>query len=53
MQREDGTGVVLKAGKTFEKLSSNPLGERTLASYAVGDGALYIRGEQHLYRIGK
>jgi outer membrane protein assembly factor BamB len=53
VQREDGTGVVLKAGKTFEKLSSNPLGERTLASYAVGDGALYIRGEQHLYRIGK
>ncbi|HEY2951876.1 MAG TPA: PQQ-binding-like beta-propeller repeat protein [Verrucomicrobiae bacterium] len=53
VQREDGTGVVLKAGKTFEKLASNPLGERTLASYAVGDEALYIRGEQHLYRIGK
>ncbi len=52
-QTEDGKGVVFKAGKHFEKLAANPLGERTLASYAVGDGALFIRGEQHLYRIGK
>lgn len=50
-QNEEGTAVVLKAGKTFEKLAENPLGERTLASYAVADGALFIRSEKHLYRI--
>jgi outer membrane protein assembly factor BamB len=49
---EDGTGVVVKAGTAFEKLAENPLGERTLASYAAADGALFIRGEQHLFRIG-
>jgi outer membrane protein assembly factor BamB len=53
VQTEEGLGVVLKAGKKFQMLSSNPLGERTLASYAVADGALYIRGEENLYRIGK
>lgn len=52
LQNETGTGVVLKPGKAFEKLAENPLGEKTLASYAVTDGALFIRTEKHLYRIG-
>jgi outer membrane protein assembly factor BamB len=52
LQNETGTGVVLKPGKTFEKLAENALGEKTLASYAVTDGALFIRTEKHLYRIG-
>jgi outer membrane protein assembly factor BamB len=51
LQNETGTGVVLKPGKTFEKLVENPLAEKTLASYAVTDGALFIRTEKHLYRI--
>lgn len=51
LQNETGTGVVLKPGKTFEKLAENALGEKTLASYAVTDGALFIRSEKHLYRI--
>jgi outer membrane protein assembly factor BamB len=50
-QSEDGTGVVVKAGKTFELVGKNPLGERTLASYAVADGALFIRTDKHLYRF--
>ncbi len=53
LQNEEGMGVVLKAGKEFQKLASNPLGERSLASYAVGDGALFIRTALHLYRIQK
>lgn len=52
LQNETGTGVVLKPGKTFERLAENALGEKTLASYAVTDGALFIRSEKHLYRIG-
>ncbi len=50
-QNEEGLGVVIKAGREFQKLASNPLNERTLASYAVGDGAFFIRSEKHLYRI--
>jgi len=50
-QSEEGVGVVINAGKRFELLAKNPLGERTLASYAVGDGALFIRTEKHLRRV--
>ena len=46
-------GIVVKAGKTFELLSRNDLEERTLASYAVIDHALFIRSEFHLWRIGQ
>jgi outer membrane protein assembly factor BamB len=51
-QDETGLGTVLRAGKEFRVLARNPLGERTLASYAAADGALFIRTENHLYRIG-
>ncbi len=50
-QSEEGTAVVLKEGKRFEVLARNPLGERTLASYAASGGAFFIRTEKHLYRI--
>ncbi|HLN28442.1 MAG TPA: PQQ-binding-like beta-propeller repeat protein [Gemmataceae bacterium] len=51
LQSEQGPAVVLKVGKKFEQLAKNSLGERTLASYAAVDGALFIRTEKHLYRI--
>jgi outer membrane protein assembly factor BamB len=50
-QSEDGTAVIIKAGTQFQQLARNELGERTLASYAVVDGALFIRTEENLYRI--
>lgn len=50
-QNEEGLGVVIMASMTFQKIAENPLGERTLASYAVADGAIFIRGAKHLYRI--
>jgi outer membrane protein assembly factor BamB len=51
VQNEEGVATVLKASKTFEVLAKNELKERTLASWAVDDGALFIRTEKHLYRI--
>ena len=51
-QNEEGTGFVIQAGRTFRPLAENHLGERSLASYAVTDGALFIRTEQHLWKIG-
>lgn len=50
---ETGTTLVVKAGKEFQVVAKNDLGEATLASPAVTDGAIFIRGEQHLWRIGK
>lgn len=52
-QNEEGVGTVLKAGKTFEVLAKNDLGERTLASPAVTDNTILLRSKSHLWRIGK
>jgi outer membrane protein assembly factor BamB len=50
-QNEEGDGFVVKAGKKYELLAENELGERSLASYAVADGALFIRTDKHLWKI--
>ena len=50
-QNETGTGFVVNAGRTFELLAKNELGEKSLASPAVADGALFIRTEAHLWKI--
>ena len=50
-QNENGLGTVVAAGREFRRLATNPLGERTLASYAVTGRALLIRTESRLYRI--
>jgi outer membrane protein assembly factor BamB len=52
-QNETGVGFVVKAGKTFELISENDLGERSLASYCVTDETLFIRTVDHLWRIGE
>jgi outer membrane protein assembly factor BamB len=51
IQSEDGTGIVLEAGRRFRLLARNRLDERSLASFAAADRALFIRTEKHLYRV--
>ena len=51
-QNEAGVGFVVKAGKTYELISENDLGEKSLASYCVADGGIFIRTEAHLWKIG-
>ncbi len=50
-QNEDGVGSVIEASRAFHLLSTNPLEQRTLASYALAGEAIFIRTEKHLYRI--
>ena len=49
---DEGETFVLRAGKTFDLLHVNRMGERTLASPALVDGRWYIRTAQNLYAIG-
>jgi outer membrane protein assembly factor BamB len=51
VQSEEGVGTVIAAGTRFKQLGRSSLGERSLASPAAADGALFIRTEKHLYRI--
>ncbi len=52
-QSEQGMGFVIEAGESFKSLAENDFGERSLASYAVTDGALFIRTENHLWKIAE
>jgi outer membrane protein assembly factor BamB len=49
----NGETIVLAAGPKREVLARNRLGERVMASIAVADGELFIRGYKHLYCIGE
>jgi outer membrane protein assembly factor BamB len=51
LQAEDGKGTVIAPGKKYRKLGENGFGERALASYGVGDGAIFVRTEKALYRV--
>lgn len=49
---EAGLATVVKAAPTFEVLAKNDIGERTLASPAFIDGAIFLRSDGKLRRIG-
>ena len=48
-----GVTYVVRAGRKFELLRTNKLGEAVYASPAFQDGRIYIRGKKHLYCIAK
>jgi outer membrane protein assembly factor BamB len=48
----NGVVAVLQAGPAYKLLARNDLGEPIVASPAVADGALFLRGEKHLFRVG-
>jgi outer membrane protein assembly factor BamB len=50
-QSEQGVATVIAPGPEFHELGTSELEPRTFASYAVADGALFIRTESALYRI--
>ncbi|HEV3468971.1 MAG TPA: PQQ-binding-like beta-propeller repeat protein [Pyrinomonadaceae bacterium] len=50
---EDGDTFFIKAGPKHEVLRTNSLGEPVYASPAIASGNIFIRGEKHLYAIGK
>jgi outer membrane protein assembly factor BamB len=50
---EDGEVYVVKAGPEFELLAQNDMGEVLMATPAITDGSLIVRGRSHLFAIGK
>jgi outer membrane protein assembly factor BamB len=47
-----GTVTVLRAGPTFKVLARNDLGESVVASPALSQGRIFLRGEKHLFCVG-
>jgi len=50
---EDGITSVFAAGPVFKLIAENAVDEYTLSSIAVSNGQIFLRGEKHLYAIGK
>ncbi|MGH9319089.1 MAG: PQQ-binding-like beta-propeller repeat protein [Vicinamibacteria bacterium] len=48
---EDGAVFVVRAGRELETLARNEMGEPLMASPAVSDGILLVRGRRHLFAI--
>jgi outer membrane protein assembly factor BamB len=50
---EEGDVHVLKAGRTFERLATNPLGDVGMATPAISEGVLYFRTQRFLMAVGQ
>lgn len=51
LSSEDGAIYVLKAGNKYEMLAKNEMGEVLMATPAISDGMLFVRGQNHLFCI--
>jgi outer membrane protein assembly factor BamB len=51
--REDGTVFSARVEEKFELLGENPMGERVIASPVPASNRLLIRGDKHLFCVGK
>jgi outer membrane protein assembly factor BamB len=49
---EEGHSYVLATGREYKLLAENDIGETVMATAAISDGVLYIRGGKHLFAIG-
>jgi outer membrane protein assembly factor BamB len=50
---KDGVTIVFRISDKYEELARNVLGEKSGCTPAFPKGRIYIRGEKHLYCIGK
>jgi outer membrane protein assembly factor BamB len=49
---EDGDVFVVKAGRQYELLSRNTMGQPLMATPALAQGMLIVRGENAIYALG-
>jgi outer membrane protein assembly factor BamB len=52
LSSEDGDMFVVTAGPTFSVVATNPMGEPLMATPAIVDRTMYVRGQHHLFAIG-
>ena len=52
LSNEDGDMLVVRAGPTFEHVATNAIGELLMATPALSEGVMYVRGASSLFAIG-
>jgi outer membrane protein assembly factor BamB len=50
---EDGVAIVIKGGDTGEIVASHDFADVILCTPAIADGALFVRSDKHLWKVGK
>jgi hypothetical protein len=50
---EDGDVFVVKAGRKYELVSRNTMGQPLMATPALSDGMLIVRGQNAIYALGE
>ena len=53
LSNEDGEMLVIAAGATFAHMATNSMGEPLMATPALSQGVMYVRGSHTLFAIGK
>ena len=52
LSSEDGEMIVVRAGRTFEHIATNSVGELLMATSALSEGVMYVRTVASLFAIG-
>jgi len=52
LSSEDGDMFVVTAGG-FSLVATNPMGEPLMATPALADGTMYVRGQHHVFAVGR
>lgn len=53
LANEDGEMLVVEAGDAFKHLATNSMGETLMATPALADGVMFVRGARTLVAIGR
>ncbi len=53
LSNEDGEMLVVEAGPNFKLIGTNSMGESLMATPALSEGVMYVRGVSTLFAIGK
>jgi outer membrane protein assembly factor BamB len=53
LSNEDGEMLVVAAGRTFQHLATNSMGELLMATPALSGGVMYVRSNATLFAVGR
>jgi outer membrane protein assembly factor BamB len=53
LSSEDGEMLVVRAGRTFEHVATNAIGDLLMATPALSQGVMYVRSAKSLYAIAE
>ena len=53
LTNEDGEILVVEAGPAFKLIATNSMGETVMATPALSQGVMFVRGSASLFAIGR